>query len=67
MSQPKSQPILIVEDSEDDFYATKRAFSKANLRNPIQHALSGEQAIQYLRDENNYKPGLILLDLNART
>lgn len=60
----KSQPILIVEDSDDDFDATKRAFSKANLLNPIEHALSGEQALAYLKDNKNSKPGLILLDLN---
>lgn len=61
---PESQPILIVEDSPDDFEATKRAFNKANLRNNIQHAESGEQALAYLRDDANTKPGIILLDLN---
>jgi len=60
----KSQPILIVEDSEDDFYATKRAFSRANLLNQIEHAISGEQALEYLNNQSNAKPGLILLDLN---
>lgn len=66
MNKPidKSQPIMIVEDSEDDFDATKRAFGKANLRNPIFHATSGEEALGYLRDEGNPKPGIILLDLN---
>lgn len=60
----KSQPILIVEDSEDDFDATSRAFTKANLRNPIEHAISGEQAVAYLKDALKPRPGLILLDLN---
>lgn len=60
----ESQPILIVEDSEDDFDATRRAFLKANLRNPIEHALSGEEALTYLRSPTNAKPGIILLDLN---
>ncbi len=60
----KSQPILIVEDSDDDFDATKRAFSKANLINPIEHAISGEQALEYLKNKDQPKPGLILLDLN---
>ncbi len=67
MIQPsihKSQPILIVEDSEDDFNATQRAFGKANLVNPIEHAMSGEQALEYLKDKQKAKPGLILLDLN---
>lgn len=61
---PSSQPILIVEDSEDDFEATQRAFTKANFHNPIQHASSGEDAVAYLRSPTTAKPGLILLDLN---
>jgi len=60
----ESQPILIVEDSQDDFEATKRAFSKANLRNQIEHALSGEEALKFLNDGHAPRPGLILLDLN---
>src|SRR5882724_6504435 len=59
-----SQPILIVEDSADDFEAAKRAFGKANLRNPIKHAASGEEALAYLRSDGSAKPGIILLDLN---
>lgn len=61
---PKAQPILIVEDSVDDFEATKRAFGKVNLRNPIEHAACGEDALRYLRAANSEKPGLVLLDLN---
>ncbi|HVY87163.1 MAG TPA: response regulator [Caulobacterales bacterium] len=60
----KSQPILIVDDSEDDFEATKRAFVRASLRNPIRHAASGEEALKLLEAEDVPKPGLILLDLN---
>jgi two-component system response regulator len=54
--------ILLVEDSVDDFEATVRAFKKANLVNPLVHAVSGEQAFEYLR--HAAKPCLILLDLN---
>lgn len=60
----ESQPILIVEDSEDDFDAAKRAFSSANLRNPITHVYSGDEALRYLQSDSNIKPGIILLDLN---
>jgi two-component system response regulator len=60
----ESQPILIVEDSADDFEATRRAFAKANLRNAIVHALSGEEAMTYLASGEPARPGLILLDLN---
>jgi two-component system response regulator len=61
---PRTQPILIVEDSPDDFEATKRAFNRANLRNEIMHCDSGEKALAYLRADRNEKPGIILLDLN---
>ena len=60
----KPQPILVVEDSIDDFEATKRAFAKSNLRNPIIRAETGEEALAYLRSTTSEKPGVILLDLN---
>jgi two-component system, response regulator len=60
----KAQPILVVEDSIDDYEATRRALTKANLCNPIVHATCGEEALQHLRTQNTIKPGLILLDLN---
>lgn len=65
-----SQSILIVEDSEDDFEATTRAFKKANLHNPVVWCKSGGDAMDFLRHEGTYatktpeRPGLILLDLN---
>ena len=64
------QTILIVEDSDDDFLATMRAFRKANLLNPIQRCSNGDQALDYLyrrgefTPDNAPRPGLILLDLN---
>lgn len=59
-----AQHILLVDDSTDDFEATKRAFSKVHLANPIKHVLSGEAALAYLRSKTEARPGLILLDLN---
>ncbi len=58
------QFILLVEDSEDDFEATKRAFAKTNLINPIRRFISGEEVLAYLDIAENAMPGLILLDLN---
>jgi two-component system response regulator len=63
MPQRESQPILIVEDSEDDFEATIRAFKRANLKNPVQWASSGHEALDML-GKMPTRPGLILLDLN---
>ena len=62
--QHEPQTIFIVEDSDDDFDAARRAIRKANLVNPIVRAASGEEALAYLRAPSNVKPGLILLDLN---
>jgi two-component system response regulator len=71
--QPKPQTILYVEDSEDDYESTLRAFKKASLHNPIIWCRSGQAALDYLKnmdiavvtDGNEQdRPGLILLDLN---
>ena len=60
--------ILIVEDSDDDFYATMRAFKKdGNLSNPIKRCEDGQEALSYLNQPwgaEHLKPAIILLDLN---
>lgn len=72
IAQSEAQPILIVEDSDDDFEATSRAFHRTgNLEHPILRCSTGREAINYLKDhvtagaaETEARPGLILLDLN---
>lgn len=66
MGKPaSSSPILLVEDSDDDYKFTMRAFEKAKLANPITRAVDGEEAISYLDNVEGPKfPSLILLDLN---
>jgi two-component system response regulator len=66
-----SQCILLVEDNQDDYEATSRAFKKANLCNPIVWCKSGREALDYLKKQGAYtderkgsQPGLVLLDLN---
>jgi two-component system response regulator len=58
-----SQPILLVDDNDDDVEATLRAFKRTNLKNAIIRATTGAEAIAVLRDRK-VLPGLILLDLN---
>ena len=66
------QPILIVEDSDDDYEATVRALnSNDNLRNPIYRCESADEALDFLflrgefQDRSKYpRPGIVLLDLN---
>lgn len=66
-----SQPILIVEDSDEDYFATIRALRKSGLANLICRCENGDQALAYLFREGRYsdrqlspRPGIILLDLN---
>jgi two-component system response regulator len=66
-----AQAILLVEDSEDDYEATLRAFKKASLHNHVHWCKSGQEALDFLKHEGLYRdtsksplPGLILLDLN---
>ena len=71
MNTKTSQPILIVEDSPEDFETTMRAFKKSHLNNPIFRCDNGDDALDFLFHRGNYKdkdkaprPGIILLDLN---
>ena len=58
------KPILLVEDDRVDAMTLKRALKDLNVLNPLIHTLDGEEALDYLRDENNQRPCIILLDLN---
>ena len=60
--------LLIVEDSDDDYLFTQRAFKKAKLANPLHRCSNGDDALDYLFRRNGYEdvqhPQIILLDLN---
>jgi CheY-like chemotaxis protein len=62
--------ILLVDDSENDIFLFRIASEQAGLRNPLQEAHDGEQAIAYLKGEPPFQdrrlnplPMLMLLDL----
>lgn len=66
-----SPPILIVEDSPEDFEATVRALREARVTSLIHRCQDGDEALEYLQRRGRYtdvapssRPGLILLDLN---
>ena len=57
--------ILLVEDDDIDVMNIRRAFEKANLRNPLFHAADGLVALEMLRgDVLPRDRRLVLLDLN---
>ena len=66
------QNILIIEDSDDDFEATERAFNRdGTFANPLLRFDNGKDALDYLFNRSPYEdrsanpaPAIILLDLN---
>jgi CheY-like chemotaxis protein len=62
MRNPK--PILLVEDDRLDAMIVKRALNDLKVTNELTRTASGEEALEYLKNEANKKPCLILLDLN---
>jgi len=58
------KPILLVEDDSVDAMTVKRALKELNVTNQLVHSINGEQALEYLKTDNNKKPCVILLDLN---
>ncbi len=71
MPETLSQPILLVEDSPEDFETTERAFRRSGLKNPIYRCVDGDEALEFLHRRGRYaepdkapRPGVILLDLN---
>ncbi|WP_019503488.1 response regulator [Pleurocapsa sp. PCC 7319] len=71
MAQENNQPILIIEDSDEDFAALTRVITKAHIPNPVYRCEDGEEALDFLYREGEYQdqtlsplPSLIVLDLN---
>jgi CheY-like chemotaxis protein len=58
------KPILLVEDDDVDAMTTRRALNELKVANELIHKIDGEEALEYLRGENNLRPCVILLDLN---
>jgi len=55
--------ILLVEDNLNDAELAIRALKKNNLANHLLHLEDGQEALDFLFDEKNKMPKLILLDL----
>lgn len=66
-----SKSILVVEDSDEDYYSIQRIFKKSDIANvTLSRCVDGEDAIHYITQQGKYAetpptlPDLILLDLN---
>lgn len=56
--------ILVVEDDVVDAMSIQRAFKEVRCPRSINIVANGKEALQFLDDKNNEKPGIIILDLN---
>lgn len=63
-----SGTLLIVEDNDDDYLFTERAFKKAKFANPLVRVSDGQSALDFLYKAGDYadspRPAMVLLDLN---
>ncbi|OTE95487.1 hypothetical protein BCS42_00930 [Crenothrix sp. D3] len=66
----KNRPLLIIEDSDEDFEVTCWALDKIGFTHPIIRATRAEEVLLHLQsratagDWNDLLPCLVLLDLN---
>lgn len=62
--------VLMAEDSEHDIVATKRAWKKEHIANPLHIVNDGEECMDYLKRRGKYsdpasspRPGILMLDI----
>jgi len=55
---------LLIEDDDVDVMTVNRALKDSKVTNQLVSLGNGEEAIEYLKNENSAKPNIILLDLN---
>lgn len=59
-----NKPILLVEDDKVDAMTVQRALKEVNFKNKLVVTENGEEALEYLLNDENEEPCIILLDLN---
>jgi CheY-like chemotaxis protein len=67
----KSQPVLLVEDDDNDVLFLQSAWKRAEIPSPLKVVSDGQKAVDYLSGTHEYAdrtkypmPCLVLLDLN---
>ena len=66
----KAFVVLMAEDNEHDVLATRRAWKKHNIANPLHVVRDGKECLDYLYQRGKYsepgtapRPGILLLDI----
>jgi CheY-like chemotaxis protein len=66
-----AQPLLVIEDSDEDFEALRRVIRRQGVVNPVFRCCDGDEALDFLYHTGSYsdaetapRPSIILLDLN---
>ncbi len=66
-----AQPLLVIEDSDEDFEALRRVMRRQAVTNPVFRCTDGDEALDFLYHKGPYSdaqkfpcPSIILLDLN---
>ena len=60
----KNKDILLIEDDSIDVMSFKRALVRLEIKNNVRHVENGEEALAYLSNSENSKPGIIFMDIN---
>ncbi|MBE9007789.1 response regulator [Fortiea sp. LEGE XX443] len=71
MTKKLNKPLLVVEDSNEDFKMLQRLMQRMAVQNPIYRCTNGDEVLDFLYQEESSqnpngasKPSVILLDLN---
>ncbi|MCD6532791.1 MAG: response regulator [Deltaproteobacteria bacterium] len=60
----RSSNILLLEDDQVDVMTIKEVLREAKITSRLDVVSNGEEALTFLENPENEKPGIILLDLN---
>ncbi|MEW6470229.1 MAG: hypothetical protein AB1458_15040 [Bacteroidota bacterium] len=63
----KYESVLLIEDSETDFYIFRRLFEKGRVARKMRHSLRAEEALDFLFNcEEQEVPDVIVVDVNLQ-
>jgi len=56
--------IMLIDDDDDDNYFHRLIINEMNITEYVEIALNGEDALSFLKKENQISPDIIFLDIN---